>query len=160
MAKELDVFLACVQNGRLCSSCRTGRSGSSQNVSIPSPSSPVLFETVARSSPQMSDLATNSHPSDDDESIVDLSPQASPIPVTDLPLTLTDVNRKMTKAFGHGSILVQDDTLCNNPWTDRWQTITQLSGRHYSLPRRDFTSIICVMRSFICHEVTIHLTDL
>ena len=94
MAKELDVFVACVQNGRLCSSCRTGRSGSSQNVSIPSPSSPVLFETVARSSPQMSDLATNSHPSDDDESIVDLSPQASPIPVTDLPLTLTDVTEK------------------------------------------------------------------
>ena len=64
-----------------------------------------------------------------------LSPQASPIPVTDLPLTLTDVNRKMTKALSHGSILVQDDMLCNNPWTDRWQTITQYSGRHCSLRR-------------------------
>ena len=122
----------CVQNGRLCSSCHTGRSRSCQNVSIPSPSSPALFETVARSSPQMSDLATDSHPSDDDESFVDphLSSQASPVPVTDLPLTLKDVNRKMTKAFGRGSILVQDDTPCNNLWTDRWQTITQLSGRH------------------------------
>ena len=125
----------CVQSSRLCSSCC--RSWSCQNISIPSPSSPALFETVARSSPQMSDLATDSHPSDDDESLVDphLSPQASPIPVTDLQVTLTDVNRKMTKAFGCGSILVQDDTLCNNPWTDRWQTITQHSGRHYSLRR-------------------------
>ena len=56
----------------------------------------------------MSDLATDSHPSNNDESLVDphRSPQASPIPVTDLPLILTDVNRKMTKALSRGSILV------------------------------------------------------
>ena len=127
------VRCVCVQNGRLCSSCHTGHSRSCQNISIPSPqfSCSCLRQWLA---PALKCLisATNSHPSDDDESFVDphLSSQASPVPVTDLPLTLTDVNRKMTKAFGRGSILVQDNTLSNNPWTDRWQTITQLSGRH------------------------------
>jgi hypothetical protein len=62
-------------------------------------------------------------------------------------LTSSEVDDLMMRAFG--SSLVPDDfDGGDNVWSDYWESISQLSGRHYDLPRgtcgRRFIDLLCV----------------
>ena len=58
-----------------------------------------------------------------------------PVPKDAHSLTINEVDSLMDRAFGSALSRETVPTPGDCPWSDRWMTVSQLSGKHYDLPR-------------------------